>query len=203
VGVCALRETRSSLPRWGAARAYTSAEGLTESAQCTCALQFNHGISPPHSDQTLAPLSAGEFPTPVVSAEWLQQNLDKVQVVDASWYMPNVARDAKAEFGASRIPGAVFLDLDGVCLAESPLPHMLPPATAFAAAMDALGVTQTTPVVVYDGSGLFSAARAWWMFKVRTRPPCITIRGGAPLAAARDDGFRPPGKEACGDKSDP
>jgi hypothetical protein len=55
------------------------------------------------------------------------------------------------------------------CVAGS-LPHMLPTAEAFAAAMDAMGVSHEDQVVVYDGSGLFSAARAWWMFQVPTLP---------------------------------
>ncbi len=49
--------------------------------------------------------------------------------------------------------------------AASPLPHMLPPAAAFGAACDALGIAATDSVVLYDGAGLFSAARGWWMLR--------------------------------------
>ena len=55
--------------------------------------------------------------------------------------MPTAGRDGKAEYGAARVPGALFFDVDGVTDVSSSLPHMLPPAAAFAAAMDALGIS--------------------------------------------------------------
>ena len=64
----------------------------------------------------------------IVSAEWLTQNLDEVRVVDASWYMPDDKRDAKAEFEAAHIPGAVFYDIDALVG-----PHHLPAPYAAAA----------------------------------------------------------------------
>lgn len=42
------------------------------------------------------------------------------------------------------------------------LPHMLPSEEAFAAAVSALGIENKDGVVVYDGKGIFSAARVWW-----------------------------------------
>lgn len=42
------------------------------------------------------------------------------------------------------------------------LPHMLPSEEAFAAAVSALGVMNKDDIVVYDGKGIFSAARVWW-----------------------------------------
>eukprot|EP00241_Pyramimonas_parkeae_P012989 CAMPEP_0114253104 /NCGR_PEP_ID=MMETSP0058-20121206/16209_1 /TAXON_ID=36894 /ORGANISM="Pyramimonas parkeae, CCMP726" /LENGTH=299 /DNA_ID=CAMNT_0001367117 /DNA_START=235 /DNA_END=1131 /DNA_ORIENTATION=- len=125
-------------------------------------------------------LAGFTLPMPTVSASWLQDHLDSVKVVDASWYMPNVDRDAKAEFEGKRIPGAVFLDLDGVADMAVELPHMLPSPGAFSAAADALGISNDSPVVVYDGSGLFSAARAWWMFKAFGHRQVATLEGGLP-----------------------
>ena len=84
-------------------------------------------------------------------------------VLDCSWYLPAMERDPRAEHEAKRVPGARFFDVDRVSDPSSPLPHMLPDAGAFAAACDAVGVANGDQVVVYDGAGLFSAARGWWM----------------------------------------
>jgi thiosulfate/3-mercaptopyruvate sulfurtransferase len=64
--------------------------------------------------------------------------------------------------------------------AASPLPHMLPPARAFAAACDALGVSRSDHVVLYDGAGLFSAPRGWWMFRAFGHAAVSVLDGGLP-----------------------
>lgn len=80
--------------------------------------------------------------------------------------MTAAGRDAHAEYRTSRIPGAQFWDVDGVCDHNTDLPHMLPSEDAFAAAADALGISNEDAVVVYDGLGMFAAPRAWWTWKV-------------------------------------
>lgn len=75
-------------------------------------------------------------------------------------------RNPVNEFCTRRIPGARFFDLDEIADTSTDLPHMLPSEQAFAAAMDALEITDDSAVVVYDGLGIFSAPRAWWTFKV-------------------------------------
>jgi 3-mercaptopyruvate sulfurtransferase SseA len=75
-------------------------------------------------------------------------------------------RDAVKEFAAERIQGAEFWDIDGVCDPTTNLPHMLPSEEAFAAAADALGITNDDAVVVYDCMGMFAAPRAWWTWRV-------------------------------------
>ena len=95
--------------------------------------------------------------------------------------MPAVGRDGKAEYAAARLPGAFFFDVDGVKDVVSPLPHMLPPAAAFGAACDALGLSREDAVVLYDGAGLFSAARGWWMFRAMGHVgPVSVLDGGLP-----------------------
>lgn len=55
--------------------------------------------------------------------------------------------------------------MDGIANVNSPYPHMAPSPVEFAAALDALGITNDTFVVIYDGMGIFSAPRVWWTFK--------------------------------------
>ncbi|KAK1354174.1 Rhodanese domain-containing protein [Heracleum sosnowskyi] len=103
---------------------------------------------------------------PVVSVDWLHDNLrdPDMKVLDASWYMPNKQRNPLQECQVAHIPGALFFDVDGISDQATNLPHMLPSEDAFAAAVSALGIENKDGVVVYDGKGIFSAARVWWMF---------------------------------------
>jgi len=116
----------------------------------------------------------------LVSTEWLAAHLKDVRVVDASWYMPGESRDPAAEFAAAHIPGAVHFDIDAIADRSTDLPHMLPTADAFAQAVGALGIGNDHTVVVYDGSGIFSAPRVWWMFKAMGHDKVKVLDGGLP-----------------------
>ena len=117
-----------------------------------------------------------------VSPEALAAKLGsaKLRIVDASWYLPAMNRDAAAEFAAARIPGAVRFDIDAVADTSIPLPHMLPSATAFAAAVGAMGIAVDDEIVVYDGAGLFSAPRVWWTFRLFGATNVKILDGGLP-----------------------
>ncbi len=118
----------------------------------------------------------------LVSTQWLADHLDSpdIAIVDASWHLPAAKRDAKAEFLAGRIPGAQFFDIDEISDTSSPLPHMLPPPEKFASRMRKLGIGDGKKAIAYDAAGLFSAARAWWMFKVFGHDDVAVLDGGLP-----------------------
>ncbi len=118
-----------------------------------------------------------------VSTQWLADHLDQpdVVVLDASWYLPAQQRDAAAEYAAGHIPGAVRFDIDAVSDHSSSLPHMLPSPQDFAKAVGDMGITPQSRVVIYDGLGLFSAARVWWTFKIFGHAFAAVLSGGAPL----------------------
>jgi len=117
----------------------------------------------------------------IVSAEWLKDNLSKVRVIDASWYMPDDKRDTKKEFEEiGHIPGAMFFDIDGLSDHSTSLPHMLPKSEPFGQDMGALGIGNDDMVVVYDTMGIFSAPRVWWMFKVFSHDKVAVLDGGMP-----------------------
>jgi thiosulfate/3-mercaptopyruvate sulfurtransferase len=102
---------------------------------------------------------------PLVSTDWLEAELGApdLRVLDASFFLPGSGRDARAEYEAAHIPGAMFFDIDAISDPDSPLPHMLPSAQLFASRARALGLGDGDRIVVYDNSPLHSAARAWWM----------------------------------------
>ena len=118
----------------------------------------------------------------LVTPEWLNGRLgsEGVRIVDASWYLPAQNRDAKAEFLAGHIPGAVFFDIDAIADRTTNLPHMLPGEAAFAAAAGALGLSQDDTIVVYDGLGLFSAPRVWWTLRTFGARDVRVLDGGLP-----------------------
>ena len=107
-------------------------------------------------------------PSTFISARALSAKLGRsdVVVLDASWYLPGDQRDPQQEYLDQHIPGARFFDIDAIADPDHNCPHMLPSARDFAESVAALGVGCDTEVVIYDGKGLFSAARAWWMFQV-------------------------------------
>ena len=117
-----------------------------------------------------------------VSTEWLAERLNApdIVVVDASWYLPAQKRDGAAEYAQRRIPGAVHFDIDKIKDTRSSLPHMLPPAPEFAAAVGALGIGDGMRIVVYDGLGFFAAPRVRWTFKVFGARDVVILDGGLP-----------------------
>ena len=122
------------------------------------------------------------------STEWLAGQLGKkdVAIVDGSYYLPTQKRDAKAEYLAAHIPGAVFFDINAVADDSTDLPHMLPGPNQFGKAVGALGITENDTIVVYDGSGFFSAPRVWWTFRIFGARNVFILDGG--LAAWKQEG---------------
>jgi len=116
------------------------------------------------------------------STEWLAGELgkDNVVVVDGSFYLPAQNRNAKAEYLAKHIPGAVFFDIDAIADHSSDLPHMLPGPAEFGKAVGALGISDKDTIVVYDGLGLFSAPRVWWTFRIFGAKNVFILDGGLP-----------------------
>jgi thiosulfate/3-mercaptopyruvate sulfurtransferase len=101
-------------------------------------------------------------------------------IIDASWHMPSEGRDAYAEYLEEHIPGAIFFDIDEIADTRSNLPHMLPPPEKFSSRMRSMGVGDGLRIVIYDSSGLFSAARVWWTFRVMGVEDVSVLNGGLP-----------------------
>lgn len=135
-------------------------------------------------------------PKTLVSTEWLAAHLKDpdLRVLDASWYLPDMNRDAKAEYDQAHIPGARFFDIDENSDHRSDLPHMAPPIEKFMSRLRAMGVGDGHQVVIYDGAGVFSAARVWWMFRLMGKTDVAVLDGGLPkwLAEGRETEDLPP-----------
>lgn len=120
----------------------------------------------------------------LTSPELLQQGMSEHDYVllDASWFLPSANRDAQAEFQQKRLKGARFFDIERASNPDSTYPHMLPSAVQFARYVEQLGITNDSRLVIYDTNGLFSAARAWWMFRVFGHRWVRVLMGGLPMA---------------------
>ncbi|SLN68443.1 3-mercaptopyruvate sulfurtransferase [Roseivivax jejudonensis] len=131
---------------------------------------------------------AEDDPRTLVSTDWLARHLQDpdLRVLDASWYLPDAGRDPKAEYAEAHIPGARFFDLDETSDRRSELPHMAPPPEKFMSRMRAMGVGDGHQVVVYDGAGLFSAARVWWLFRLMGHADVAVLDGGFAKWRAED-----------------
>lgn len=116
----------------------------------------------------------------VVDFDWLESRIGKpgVSIVDASWYLPAQNRDAKAEYDAAHIPGTVFFDQDLVVEPDAELPHTLPSAEIFGQFASSMGISADDTIVVYDGPGMFSAPRVWWMFRIMGARDVYVLDGG-------------------------
>jgi len=135
-------------------------------------------------------------PKTLVSTEWLAKHLKDpdLRIIDASWHMPATGRDARAEYASAHIPGARFFDIDEIADHRSDLPHMAPPVEKFISRMRAMGVGDGHQVVVYDSTGLFSAARVWWTFRLMGKMDIAVLDGGLPKwqAEGRETEDMPP-----------
>ena len=135
-------------------------------------------------------------PKTLVSTEWLAAHLKDpdLRILDASWYLPDAGRDARAEYSTAHIPAARFFDLEAMSDHRSALPHTAPPPEKFISRMRAMGVGDGHQVVIYDGAGLFSAARVWWLFRLMGKTGVAVLDGGLPkwLAEGREVEDMPP-----------
>ncbi|MFK5979125.1 MAG: 3-mercaptopyruvate sulfurtransferase [Rhizobiaceae bacterium] len=123
-------------------------------------------------------MSRKYFISPKTLTGLLAEQKPNLAIVDASWYLPAQNRDGHGEFLASRIPGAQYFDIDTMSDTNSSLPHMLPTAEHFGDAVGAMGIGHDDHIVIYDGIGIFSAARVWWMFKVMGATNIQVLEGG-------------------------
>lgn len=116
----------------------------------------------------------------VVTSEWLEGQLGSadLRIVDASFYLPAQKRDAEAEYAAGHIPGAVRFDHDLIADHSTDLPHMVPSPEVFAEAVGRMGISENDRIVMYDGPGIFSAPRGWWLFRIMGAKNIFVLDGG-------------------------
>jgi len=118
--------------------------------------------------------------SPLKSTEWLAKNLGKNELIilDASYHLPDAKRVARKEYETAHIPGAQFFDIEKIADPNASQPHTLPRPKDFGVAVGALGVSNSSKVVIYDNSDIRTAARAWWMFRIMGHRNVYVLSGG-------------------------
>jgi len=116
----------------------------------------------------------------LISTEWLAEEIgsEDLRIVDASNHLPTAGRDARAEYEAGHIPGAVFMDLASLKDPDSEVPSALPKPEMFASRMQKLGIGDGSRIVVYDDSDVKTAGRAWYMFTMFGAQNVAILDGG-------------------------
>tara|TARA_B100001093_G_scaffold192_1_gene295 strand:+ start:760 stop:1575 length:816 start_codon:yes stop_codon:yes gene_type:complete len=115
----------------------------------------------------------------LVSTDWLENNIDKVRILDASWHLPNSNRNGFEEFKLSHIRNSLFFDIDKNSNQESNLPHMLPTKNNWEKTMNELGIKNSDHIIIYDNSDVISSCRIWYNFLYfNHNPDLISVLDG-------------------------
>lgn len=116
---------------------------------------------------------------PLVTPNWLFHRLSDTVVLDATYFLPPDPARSRAEYEEAHIPGARLFEIDEIANTTNGLPHMLPDADTFGAAMARLGIQRSATVVVYDrSSNHFSAPRVWMTLKLYGIDRAFVLDGG-------------------------
>jgi thiosulfate/3-mercaptopyruvate sulfurtransferase len=136
------------------------------------------------------------LPGPLVSTQWLADHLgtQDLVVVDASVVnftrpdgRPGTLSGHEQFLLEGHLPGAVFADLiEELSDPDGAYPFTRPSAERFARAVGALGIGDTSTVVVYDSAVGQWAARVWWLFRAFGYDDVAVLDGG--LGAWRAEG---------------
>lgn len=126
---------------------------------------------------------------PLIAVADLAAQLDRpdVRVLDATWFPPGhpqAEAGGRAAFEAGHIPSAQFFDLEEIADTASPLPHMAPSPEKLSSRLRRMGIGDGADIVVYDGLGVFAAARVWWTLRLMGKTDVRVLDGGLPAWVA-------------------
>lgn len=119
----------------------------------------------------------------LVSSKWLYDHIEDEDIIilDASFFLPSSHRSGFAEWSNCRIPGAIYFDFNKEIKEKiTKYPNMLPDPDFFSMKVGNLGISNHHHLIIYDGLGIFSSPRAWWMFKIMGHNKVSILNGGFP-----------------------
>jgi|TARA_B100001093_G_scaffold493013_1_gene534740 thiosulfate/3-mercaptopyruvate sulfurtransferase len=98
----------------------------------------------------------------LVDTNWLEENINKVKIIDCSWHMPQTNRNGLEEYNNEHIPNAIFFDLDKNSKLDTDLPHMLTNLKSWEKIISDMGINNDDEIVIYDNSDVISSCRCWY-----------------------------------------
>ena len=126
--------------------------------------------------------------SPLVTTDWLQENLDNERLVLIDASMATVIGKEPIVYDQPVwIPGSYRIDLEGtLCDTGSSQLHAFPTGEQFTQEVRRLGITSESLVVLYDNQGIYSAPRAWWILRSMGLEQVFVLDGGLPLWLAEE-----------------
>ena len=119
--------------------------------------------------------------TPLVSVEWLQENLEAENLIILDATIPKVGGTIDVTGEKQQIKNAVFFDLKNVFLdINGEYPNTIPSKEHFEKQVQKLGINNNSCVVVYDDLDVYSSPRVWWLFNVFGFKNIAVLNGGLP-----------------------
>mgnify|MGYP001167060745 FL=1 len=100
----------------------------------------------------------------LVETDWLEKNLENVQIIDCSWHMPQTKRDGLVEYKNQHIQNTIFFNLDENSKKNIDLPHMLVEISNWNTIVSKMGIKNNDEIVIYDNSDVISSCRCWFNF---------------------------------------
>lgn len=120
--------------------------------------------------------------SPLVTTEWLAQNLNNKNVIVLDASMETViGKDPLVYQTPTYIPKSHKFDLENVFTnKESTQIHAFPTVEQFTKAAQKIGIQSDSIIVVYDNQGIYSAPRAWWILQSMGFENSYVLDGGLP-----------------------
>ncbi len=114
----------------------------------------------------------------LVTTGWLEKNIVKVKIFDATWHMPSTKRNAKKEYLEKHIKDAIFWDVDEHSDKNSPYPHMMTNSEYWKNMLWSFGIQNDDHIVIYDNSDVYSSCRLWFALKYFGHEKVSVLDGG-------------------------
>ncbi|CDW71773.1 UNKNOWN [Stylonychia lemnae] len=110
--------------------------------------------------------------------ELIKKKPSDLKIINGSFFLPKMKRNARQEHIDKRIPGARFFDIDEITNKSFNMPRMIPTLEQFKQHMDVMGVHRDDEIVCYDNLGIFSSPRVAFTFKYFGAERVRVLNGG-------------------------
>lgn len=117
----------------------------------------------------------------IISAEQLKEELENENLIILDCSTKSNKTGIESKYQNIKIKGARYFDLkNDFSKKKSKFPNTLPNPNQFEINARKIGINKSSYVVLYDDIGIYTSARAWWMFKIMGHKNVSVLNGGLP-----------------------